>query len=611
VEEDRDVVKQIARLALVTVAVISGCRAVESPDSVQTAVQNEAPSFSIIVDALDNSIPLGDNFPIVVNLANAEPNSVVDIELDSEGIMPSVKRTSVSADDSGRATLRITGVASRAQLTVLQVKAFNEGLETSELLLVDFTPPQTTPSLAAQNADEVVGEPTTYTDYIQTLPTVTSFDEVQAVGSSPEAPDVVFAKDVAFPDDSGELIEPIDALIFDTNSAEDNLEVQMDLGTKGGGLSALACESTYITLKSKVASTVVNMPASTKVVVSTPSGSSTKWVQAGGRLNFDFCGSGNLQLSVFATSSHGLYMHTQYVPYGPTPQIIWEHSRSGATADGLRGDVIQMSADTEPFLSRATQRIWYLMNIVRNWELSAHDVYDSHSVDLIFPAQIIGSSRAAVGQIWLKGGDYDSAPTIFHEYGHEVYYRRVIGGPLYEHLHREAVAGGASLPACIGELWAELWEVVDGCTAMLEGFALWFESITLRALDAHPTVAPRALSTFNPETRPSAPMGAAVPGRVAQHLVDLSDVDTGYTDHILRDGDDDPFVRAMTALDNPQLDAKRRYAYVAGLFYDGPVNQNFSWYWRYNFMPVLASGSETTHCATMKFNTLGGIYGCQ
>ena len=541
---------RVLGLLLLVVVVLAGCRAVDAPVSELTSAQTGTGQLSVVLDALDNSIPLGDSFPIGVNVVNAPPNSEVDVEFQGEGITPSLSSTTLRTDGSGRATLRIGGVATLAQLTGIVTRAYTDEDTAADMLFVDFSPQQTEGLISAQMVEEdIVGEPTTVADYYDTLPVAESFDEIEAYNDAAEPPPALIANNVSFPDENGNPEAPINAVIFSTNEeAKAVTSVQAEeIASEAPTLTAQACSTgTYVFLKSKVGATVVNMPARTKVIVEAPGTLTvTKWVGDNGRLDFNLCGQGPLRLFVYATTNHGLYIHSaQTTTAGRI--IIWSHGQAAANANNIRGTSIQMAPSTMGFLGRATQGIWFRLNQVYNWELSAHNVYTSFPVDLVYPARDLNNnarSRSAVGQIQLIDGDFNSDRTIFHEFGHEVYYRRILGGSTYGSQHRGAVSGRGVYPLCIGELSASIWKEVDGCTGMLEGFAVWFESITTRALG----VSSIPVRQFDPEIKPTGSsfgITSAVPGRVAQALVDLSDsFGSGYT---LRDSDNDAYPGYVT-----------------------------------------------------------------
>ena len=156
---------------------------------------------------------------------------------------------------------------------------------------------------------------------------------------------------------------------------------------------------------------------------------------------------------------------------------------SPLNAASLQGKSYYLADRNTDSARRNSLRVWYKINQVYNWERSAHNLYDTFPLSTVYPDgnPIIFRSRAHFGRMYIEAGDGTNDATLFHEFGHEVYYRRMLGGASYGGYHRDAVAtNNTSAPACAGyanPFLKSYWQTTEGCVAMLEGFAEWFSAV--------------------------------------------------------------------------------------------------------------------------------------
>lgn len=516
-----------------------GCRTTQpfGPELEQAqelhAANDEAPSLTI--EALDPSIPLGDAFPIAVKISNAEPNVQWNLEMIGVGITPSTITAAVTTDASGNAELRLTGKSTKPKLNSLDVLGYSEnGDALTGSVYVNFEPPQEG-ELQAQAAG-IVGEPTTIDEYFATLPVATSKSELEAIQA--EAPPAVIADNVSLSTEDGTSATPIDAVIL--NSPEEVIETQ--------AVSSCANESTYVYLKTAVSGSIVNIPVGTNTAVKIGSTWHIRKVEESGRISFSLGCSTLLTFQVGAldgSGSTGIFMTT-----GNGRTISWSksiRSWSGAfSADSIRGQVIKMSEGADSF-SLSTQRLYFRVNQVYNWERKfpkPGQTFDRYRVEVYFPYGGAGG-LSNYGVINYPDGFayYDAG--IFHEFGHQVYYLRMLG--LSEYNQRRN-----GTPFCPGSLGWLLWEEGDGCSGLLEGWAVWFENIAAAKLNTYPG---RSIET-NRWSEDDKASSYGVPGNIAGYLWDTSDHHGSDPDIPNSDGD--------LVVNTDSLDA--RYKRVADRF---------------------------------------------
>jgi len=596
-------VKPILTIVLFSLSVLAlaGCRAVpelSAPQPLETA-QDSGEVPTITVESLDYSIPLGDSFPIVVKIDNAPPSQEISLDLNDYGIIPSLTSATVTADALGHTELRLSGRSTEPELVMLNVRAFLTGGTISNVLYVNFEPPPVG-ELQAQAAD-LDGEPVTVGEYFADLPVVTGLTGLEDYGA--DKPDALVVDNVQFPTEDGGLEEPIDLVAF--NAGE-----QVGDGESVAQLSSCTRAWTKVYLKSYIDGSYQPVPASTRVYVSgngyyadgRTQGATTKQMLAtgsGGALEFYAGCDKKVFFQVLAWTHTGIYNHIRV--FGGYKLVSWYKdvvapSGSVTTATSLRGDTIAVSSSGSASNVKLAQRVFYKINKVYDWERKSHTLYSTFPLSIVYPDgnSVVNTSRAHHGMIYLESGDGDYDPTLFHEFGHEVYYRRMLGGDTYRRHHEIAVSGGGThFPWCIGSVGWSIWSSADGCAGMLEGFALWFDSVATRAISG--TID----RPFEAEDRPSVSgsnAGGAVPGRVAQFLWDITDAHAGSSGTVA-DEDADAVEDTRSSIDG-------RYAGVARYFYSAQDTTDFNYIIKYRILPNLPISQRADHCTVVRYNTL-------
>lgn len=583
------------------VLVLAGCRTVPEPSAPQlletTQDSSEAPT--ITVESLDNSIPLGDSFPITIKIDNAPPDQEISLDLNDYGITPSVSSTTITADSMGHAELSLSGRSVKPELVMLNVRAFLTESTITSVLYVNFEP-LLVGELHAQAA-ATDGEPIAIGEYFADLPVVTGLTGLEDYGA--DKPAALVVNNVQFPTEDGGLEEPIDLVAF--NAGE-----QTGDGESVAQLQSCTRAWTKVYLKSYIDGSYQPIPASTKVYVSGNGyyadgriqGATTKQTLAtgsGGALEFYAGCDKKVFFQVVAWTHTGIYNHIR-VNGGYKLQSWYKDvvapSGSVTTATSLRGDTVAVSSSGSASNVKLAQRVFYKINKVYDWERTSHSLYSTFPLSIVYPDgnSAVNTSRAHHGMIYLESGDGDYDPTLFHEFGHEVYYRRMLGADTYRRHHESAVKGnGTYFPWCLGSLGWSIWSSADGCAGMLEGFALWFESVSTRAVSG---ARQRDTKIFEPENKPpvsGSNAGGAVPGRVAQYLWDITDAHADSSS-IVKDLDADA-VRSTTS------SIGARYSNVAGYFRDANDERDFNYVLKYRILPRV---SRDAHCSVVRYNTL-------
>ena len=573
--------------------ILSACKAIPDSPQVQQSigVQHGEDGPTLTVTSLDNSIPIGDAFPILVELDNLPPNQQIDLELANLGITPSVNEASVMSDDFGHAELRLNGRASKPQLDGLNVRAFFEGGTVANLLLVNFEPPQEG-ELQAQAT--TVGEPTTEAEYIASLPTVTSLEELKADNDPPPAYKV---DGVRFPEEDGSLGEPVNLLEYNTGKqAGDGVVSAQAVGCSSG--------NTFVYARTLIDGATVSMPAGTKVFISGDAPDQTRYVGANGKLCFTFTSGKRLDFRAQGWTTTGIYLHSGADFYRLVSWLRTWLAPSGGTltASNVLGDEMRLARTSSDGYYRGL-RVFYKINRVYDWERSTPgSPYTTFPLSVVYPDTAIWTTRAGYGRMFIDEGDFDYDPTLFHEFGHEVYYRRMLGADSYRYWHQRAVERGeTAMPGCVGSIGWDIWKHVDGCAGMLEGFALWFDGVTTRAGIGANYVRSQRLQfdpePFDPANNANRPTGGAVPGRVAQFLWDITDAHAGVSSYV-RDVDADEVI-------NKDADLKGRYSGVARYFKNAaPNDSTFTYMYKNRIQTVFPADQRDEHCAVVRRNTL-------
>lgn len=587
--------KQLLSVVVLCIVILAGCQAVETPGPELSTSQDvaEQSTPTLTIDSLDSSIPLGDSFPIVVNLKDAPANQQVEFELVNGDIIPSTSRVATNTDGSGNATIRLTGRSTRPELNALYARVYLEDdQEIVGQLYVNFEPPQPTSldvqatNLEAQAEGTTVGEPITFDNYVETLPVANSLDDLKTASESSTSG--VRLQGVRFPEENGELGEPIDALEFSS-------------GTQIGDVSVIpsgtcALTTTHVYLKTVFDGAVASFPTGTKVFISgsgtTPD--KTTYTDDDGKVSFPFGCANALYIRVQGLSNTGLQVVTGSDESG-YPLLIWSKAvKAGLnkvlTAEGVAGDTVQLSTTAANSTARTAQEVYSRVEQFRQWELSSHSRYSSSTfpISVVYPDRnpFINSSRAHYGRMFIEGGS--STQTIVHETGHEVYYRRMLGSIEYmSHYRRARSTNITGFPSCAGYFngWTP-WTNQQDCEAMLEGFADWWSRVARS--DVFRDVG------LSYEYRPSGtPSGASVPGNVATFLWDITDLSAAPT---VRDNDGDEVRVSGTA--------KERYARVAAYFYGADPSVRFTHHWENVIFLSRPSDQRYEYCMVLKRNTI-------
>ena len=551
---------------------------------------------TITIESLDASIPLGDSFPIVVNLKDGIPNQQVEFELVSGDIVPSTSKVTASTDGRGEATIRLTGRSTRAELNALYARAyFEDGEEIVGELYVNFEPRQPTSlksqplSIAAQAADAVVGVPTTFDSYVETLPVATSLTDLETASAASASG--VRLQGIRFPEEDGTLGEPLDALEFSSGQ---------QLGKSMKLTKSCPVKTTSVYLKTVIDGEVSDLPEGTKVFVSgsgtTPD--KTTYTQADGKISFPFGCADALYVRVQGQSDQGVEIVTGS-DEGGYPTLIWSKTVKAETgkvltAGGLSGETVQLSTPEANTAARTAQQVYVLVERARQWEMSTHNLYKSATfpVSVVYPDRnFLFGPRAHYGRMYIKSGS--SEYTIYHEFGHEVYYRRMLGEKSYMREYRQAVGlNQPSMPLCAGYLngWTR-WESQERCEAMLEGFADWFQAVYFSA-----AVSQRTNYEYDV---PINDLGDSVPGNVGAFLWDITDLGAGN--------------KTIEDIDNDEVrvsgNAAQRYARVASHFREANTNIDFAFIWKNRIKRDSPAGQISYYCKVAKRNTITA-YGC-
>ena len=404
--------RRVLSVLVLCVFVLAGCRVVETPGPQLATSQEtgEEPTPTVTIESLDPSIPIGDSFPIVVNLENGPANEQVEFELVNGDIIPSTSKIVTDTDASGNATIRLTGRSVRAELNALYARAyFEDGGEAVGELYVNFEPPQPASldtlatDLEAQAAGPTIGEPITFDQYVATLPVANSLDDLKT--ASVNSISGVRLSGIRFPEENGELGEPLDALEFSSGQ-------QVDIAVQPDGPCPMT--TTHMYLKTVVDGEVDSFPTGTKVFISgsgtTPD--KTVYTAADGKISFPFGCANAVYIRVQGLSNTGIQTVTGSDEGGYPLWIFSKTVKAGTgkvlTAEGLAGDEVQLSTLAANSTSvTAQQSVYRNVERVRQWELSTHSLYTGSSfpISVVYPDRNPNhqvASRAHYGRMFIE-----------------------------------------------------------------------------------------------------------------------------------------------------------------------------------------------------------------
>ena len=609
------------RLVVTVALLFTGCKAL--PDGVPssgvttTNTTTTDPGHNDLLVKLKwtaSDVRVGAPFAVRADVFNAPANEEVLIQVTSDGVTVDTSRQLVQTNELGQGTVLIQAEVVQPNLPMLGVTVTTSAGEASDLVLVDF--PDTTNvqgSLQAQNLGS--GTLETTRTYLNGLPVATTLSDVDGLRAS--GTPAFYIENVQFLDDSGSLGEPVTTIELGGSETEVETLSPAQFGS---------CDraSTSVYLKMSTDGRLVPVPDTTRVFITartTPNANPVtvvKYVGTNGLITFDMACNSSVHFRLEAYMPNGLTMRESRKTF----LWSWGHTLKGTNlnATTVRGRTVNFTSTAQSSIARLALTLWFRTNQVYNWERTTPGspyTNNRFALDIVYPAFDFSNnarSRAAIGQMQITDGDALVTRTIFHEFGHEVYYRRLLGGPAFEDMSRRAVAGNAHYPLCEGSTRWQPWAYVDGCAGMLEGFALWFESVATRRLG----VAPLDAYIFQPEVKEVGSRfntTAATPGRVAQYLWDAVDVHlpaSSLTIEQNRFRSTDSSGAAGDTIPSGTADTDARYNAVARLFTVGSANVNdgLGQVFRNSIWPALSSDGRPQHCATLAYNTLERQYPC-
>ena len=272
----------------------------------------------------------------------------------------------------------------------------------------------------------------------------------------------------------------------------------------------------------------------------------------------------------------------------------WNNT-SPAAINGMTVRITGSNAEAE-----LARQLWYNVNRVNYWHRSAmSSYYTDFPLDVLYPVStyqgIAPLARAAIRQIQIPYATATDTSTVFHEFGHEVYYRQLLGGAAWATYN---TATGAAFPTCGGCLGHSYTTNSGPEAAMIEGWADFFAAVTTRTLGYSGDY----LTVEKPDDYYVVPRGLGNELRVAAYLYDRYDNDT---EEFNFDGvpnssrtDDDYYKTTGTAAE--------RFSKVAKYFFNAPLSSEFQQHWLQRIKPALSASGVVDNCALLRLNTLEG-----
>lgn len=255
--------------------------------------------------------------------------------------------------------------------------------------------------------------------------------------------------------------------------------------------------------------------------------------------------------------------------------IIWtatlDPATGNLTADNIRGRNVSIAIGANAF-SQKSQRLFWRVHQAWNWErtIPKRGSLFNYVVEIFYPYGGAGG-LSNIGVISYPDAFTFSDVGIFHEYGHQAYYLRMLG-PDQFNSQRNGIVG------CLPALGWVLWSNGEGCAGMLEGWAVFFENVASDRFNTNPGRSVE-INRYDPDPNdPFATVGAV--GNVAGFLWDISD-DHGIGSNLdLEDFDNDLIVNTNQSIES-------RFEQTGNYFYNLPVNTNFGVVWSRNIAPRL------------------------
>ena len=621
----------LAVVLVLCLLVLGGCNTTQ-PTPTQTA-----PEPQIKLEALTKRIPLNQPFPVAVTVEDAAPDMLVEVSVvGMPGFTPSTKLVTLRTDQQGFAEASFDATVNEPGYLRLSVNANVGEANYSDSLNILYGSPSSSLSIQSSGEGDVVDEE----DYLESLPRATEegylewFEEepVDGVTSEPvpDSPPAVIIEGVQYETLDGGLTEPEYAVEYFLEGTGEGEPGPEDLAEAAGTLDnflspQLACSGpliwTHVTFVHRIDlngngyldtnETAVPVPRGTHVDVLDKNQNSTLlytgYVGSGGRLDFPLppCDAAVRNNSdpdplfkVIGGSNKGLSTHYGLLNYRHEWRTDVYYDQNSYE---MRGKVIDVTS-TKGANNVGAQRIWYRMNQVYDWVKSiGSSGYNNFPVDIYFPAQDgggVATTRATVGRIMVVPGHSTRDDILFHEFGHEAYYRRMYGESDYVSKYKSSTKTlqPGVFPSCYGCLGHTYYKSSSRDAAMVEGWADFFEAVTTREI---PGITrsyryiedPNKYSSYLPLE-----YGENVEIWVAAFLWDWYDTpdDNGGTD------DDNIAV---------PFDSRGRYENVASRFVNVYPVSYLSSMWRLRILPSLKpeKGEVVLMCGILKKNTLGSI----
>ena len=544
-------------------------------------------------------------------------------------VIAEVPFATLHTNEKGSAQFKTNAKVVRASHVSIVAGVGVENETISSSLEIVYDSPQSSFIAQSLNATAIAGVTTTIEDYYARIPHVSDSNYVtiyetpngvllntngQAISGRPST---LFVDNIQYAKNDGSLTEPFSGLEYVLPDTGD--------GVPASGLQAASCgsSSTTITFRQVIDYDYsVSPPA--RLYGAMPQGTYFRAVDnaifadrilyegytgANGQTTFTYpnCDpSGSGQPDVYfifetrnntrLTASHGTVTRRHWW----RTNTYWDYAPSE-----FNGKVIRAIGDNAEAIN--TQRLWHKVNQVYNWDRQAFsDVYSSFRLDVLYPVfTYFGGarvSRAAIGQMQMVYDDANWDNTIFHEFGHEVYYRRMMGESAYNQAHSCSSSAVCTVfPLCGGCIGHSLFKDSGPEAGMLEGWADFFEAIAVQHIPAkHISFSMNSyienFDRYGWSGISSIPSGQGVEARVAAYLWDIWD-NNSSTPQIY---DNDQVVGSGT----PQ----ERYRKVGGYFMNMNVSSEFINVWRSRIKPSLNSTDLAKHRSVLILNTLGAVY---
>jgi hypothetical protein len=621
--------KRFLTTAVLLGVVLTGCGKREAPGS---AV---ALNPSLTITSGVESIPLDRPFPVLISVEGVVPHAEFRVILTGvAGITPDRTTLTMVADRQGNSRFELSarvdspGHASLVASALIEEEIFSDSLE------VVFDVQGVRFAAQGVGASSSEGRAIDIMDYFAAIPSTSDPNYVMwyelgdpglaalSTNGAADLPTTLLVDDIQYMTLDGMLTEPVSAIEYFLPDTGGGVPLPGEIeGIPPGydGLSAppgelypqANCGSapTYVNFRQTIDGVTHFMPQGTYIRAVDYNGAlpdrilAEGFIGANGRFSFNLniCDTSSwfdrsapdvyfileTRTNNGLTASHGTFTRRHwwrtgtYFNYSPAAIQNMTITVTGANAE-----------------ARNTQRIWHKTHQVRDWERSATGV--TFPADILYPVSdymgIADASRAFIGQMQIVYAHalYDSV--LFHEYGHLVYYRNMLGATNYNSGHAcNITANCIRFPFCGGCLYHDFSKDIGPEAAMIEGWADFFEALTTRHIDG-------VLEGWNAERKETYyPAGLGSEVRVANYLWDLWDT-TASVDPVwpsIESTAEDPI--------SPTGNAQARYKTVLNHFQNMPLSSELRHVWLSRIKPSLNAQGIQNHCAVLRYNTLGAI----